>query len=1016
MIKYYAIVTIFKNKGGTPVKQGYLRNLLVCILFLIVFFSMGMGSVFAYESAADSVSLTNRSQVIFNSEKGMPTDEANAILQTQDGYIWIGSYAGLIRYDGWEFENFSKDGERGLPSTGIRALFEDDQKRLWIGTNDQGVYCYENGEFAHCQSMDSQRFYSVRCFAQGEDGTVYAGTSSGLAIVNDEGMLEEVNVFQLRDQIIYNLSFDKNGVLWGTGGDGYVFALEGEQILYWFEPGTFNEEEYYSILAEGNRIYIGTGESSLIRLILKDRLYDESSYLVDVFQTENLQTINALYRTREGELWLGSETGYGYFSRDMKLHSSGSSEQVTFIINIMEDYEGNIWMASSKDGVVELISGMFQNANRKAKIEDRAINSVIQVQGLLYAATDSGLWVMDCDWNPLETDLSRELGDVRIRQIYEDSKGKLWVCTYGKGLLCYDPVTEESFLLGMENGLLSDRVRCVLELKNGTFAVGTTGGVNILEGNRVVRSYGQQDGIQNPMILCFLEKEDGTLLAGSDGSGIYAISADGKIKNIGRGSELDSGVIFRMEYDERNNGIWVSAGSALYFLDESGKVQKIEKLNTGEGSIFDIFLVEEQLLLVKSSGVFAVKLKDIFSEKEIPYIEYGASSGFTSKIVANSWNLYEDGVLYLCTSDGIFLLNLDYPSSNVYAPKTAISEITMVMEDQSTVVCKDLENVVIPGDTQRLTIRYACLSFDRTPCTVRYYLEGFDKEPIQVPSTELNHISYTNLPGGNYVFRISAINADGVHSETVTEVKIKKEYMIYERPLFWIFLVVVMILCIAGLYRSKYRQMEQRRQEYRAITEDALRTIANTIDAKDAYTNGHSLRVAEYSREIAKRIGFSEMEQERIYYVGLMHDIGKIGIPDAILNKPGKLSDEEFEIMKNHASIGEEILMGFNAVPDVGQGAASHHERYDGKGYPDGLSGEMIPLVARIICVADSFDAMATKRAYRAPMSKEFILSELEANKGKQFDPWIADIMIQMIKEGVVLGEEEQENEADFLM
>ena len=185
------------------------------------------------------------------------------------------------------------------------------------------------------------------------------------------------------------------------------------------------------------------------------------------------------------------------------------------------------------------------------------------------------------------------------------------------------------------------------------------------------------------------------------------------------------------------------------------------------------------------------------------------------------------------------------------------------------------------------------------------------------------------------------------------------------------------------------------------LTYQSLETLASTIDAKDKYTNGHSNRVANYSREIARRMGKDEAEIIAIYFMGLLHDIGKIGVRDDIINKTSKLTDEEFMVIKNHPTIGYNILKNMTEIPNIEYGARWHHERYDGKGYPDGLKGEQIPEYARIICVADAYDAMTSTRSYRAMMSQEKVRNEIENCKGKQFDPIIAQIMIEMINEDI---------------
>ena len=178
-----------------------------------------------------------------------------------------------------------------------------------------------------------------------------------------------------------------------------------------------------------------------------------------------------------------------------------------------------------------------------------------------------------------------------------------------------------------------------------------------------------------------------------------------------------------------------------------------------------------------------------------------------------------------------------------------------------------------------------------------------------------------------------------------------------------------------------------------------VQALAASVDAKDRYTHGHSSRVAAYSREIAKRAGLSVAEQDSIYMMGLLHDVGKIGIQDAIINKTGRLTDEEYAEIKTHPVVGYEILRNIEDYPELMVGARWHHERYDGGGYPDGLAGEDIPEVARIIAVADTYDAMTSNRSYRKALSQEVVRAEIEKCKGSQFDPRFADVMLEMIDE-----------------
>jgi len=204
---------------------------------------------------------------------------------------------------------------------------------------------------------------------------------------------------------------------------------------------------------------------------------------------------------------------------------------------------------------------------------------------------------------------------------------------------------------------------------------------------------------------------------------------------------------------------------------------------------------------------------------------------------------------------------------------------------------------------------------------------------------------------------------------------------------------------LVRLQRNLAHEVAVKTEENYKLFIHVVLALAAAIDAKDIYTNGHSARVAKYSKEIARRYGYTEKQQNDIFMMGLLHDVGKIGIPDSIIKKSEKLTYKEFEIIKTHPVIGAHILQSINEMQELSYGARWHHERYDGTGYPDKLMGGEIPEQARIIAVADAYDAMTSKRSYRAELPQEIARSEIEKGKGTQFDPIFADIMLAMIDE-----------------
>ncbi len=208
-------------------------------------------------------------------------------------------------------------------------------------------------------------------------------------------------------------------------------------------------------------------------------------------------------------------------------------------------------------------------------------------------------------------------------------------------------------------------------------------------------------------------------------------------------------------------------------------------------------------------------------------------------------------------------------------------------------------------------------------------------------------------------------------------------------------LVTNLIDIIAKLTLKNYEQFN-----------DMVKIVMKALNEKDPYTQGHSIRVTEYALKIGEALGLSKDKMKELELAAVLHDIGKLGIPDKILKKPGRLTKEEFAVMRQHSEKGEHMLAGIADLESYKKYVRAHHERYDGFGYPDGLKGEEIPLVSRIIFVADTFDAMTSDRPYRKGLSIEVTIDELLKCSGTQFDPTVVETFIRIIKENY-LDEEE---------
>lgn len=229
---------------------------------------------------------------------------------------------------------------------------------------------------------------------------------------------------------------------------------------------------------------------------------------------------------------------------------------------------------------------------------------------------------------------------------------------------------------------------------------------------------------------------------------------------------------------------------------------------------------------------------------------------------------------------------------------------------------------------------------------------------------------------------------------------------IFESPLFWVAIALVSGISGAymarGHYVKRHDELLRQHEEHNALIDEMTSVFASCIDMKDSYTNGHSHRVADYSSMIAEKMGKSKEEVRKIYRIALLHDIGKIAIPDKILNKPSHLTDDEYSLMKTHPYRGYVILKEVTIAPELAIGAGYHHERMDGKGYPWGKKSDEIPEIAQIIAVADTFDAMYSTRPYRKKLDLDIVTAELKRCAGTQLNERIVGILLSLIEEGKI--------------
>lgn len=936
----------------------------------------------------------NYLSVVYDNMSGMPTSEANDILQTEDGYIWIGSYSSLLRYDGRDIVAMTEP--KGL--TSISCLYTDSKGRLWVGTNNNGVAVYENNQFTFIDASAYASSYSARAIVETKDGTILVGTTHGMYEINHEYEITPLTDPLIQSSYITKMVSMGNNCSVAVTKSGELYFIEQNEVVLHMPLSQWEYALPLSLLPmadeQGEYLLIGTNDDYIVSL-----RYLEDKISWELLETPNLAYINDLMIDVNGRLWVGADSGVGYFEKDGSLHIVNHMEEDEAIEKIMQDFEGNIWLASSKIGVIKLSESMFQNAT--SGIDNLTqVNGVEVLHGRLYIVSNKGVHILEEEsLEPIENGFTRMYDGTYFRCVEQDAQGYLWFSSYsGEGLVRYHPESEEIVVINESNGLDYGRIRSTYSGADGRIWIATGNGVYLMEGEIITAHFGNEEGLENLEILTLAEDKQGRIFVGTDGSGMYIIDTDFSVSAVGRREGLPSDIIMRIEQDPDtdNNRMWIVTSTSISYYEE-GVVTNVDKFPYENN--FDVLFYQDTVVVLSSSGIYFVEKEEMLSSKtELSYIHKNQLDGLFSTTMPNSFSKIYDGVLYLCGTSNLSVLSLhslQWESS--YIPPIHITGIH-VKED---FILPEKQQFYLGKTADYLEIDVLIPTYSLQDYSVSYMLEGYDLAPRISHYSEFMHPTYTNLPGGTYSFQVALI--DNRTGQFVNEgvYEITKEYTFTEHPVFRVFLFLLLLflgwLIVVLSFKVKEYQNKKEQQRLQGLFDEIVEAFSKVIDAKDKYTNGHSKRVALYTKELVQELGFPEEDVKKAYGVALLHDVGKITIPDAVLNKPTKLTEEERALMKAHTENGAEILAGMKEWPDIIVGAKFHHECYDGTGHGK-LKGTEIPEIARIIGVADAFDAMYSSRSYRKKTELSYAIGELEKNKGTQFDPDITDTFIRLLR------------------
>lgn len=938
---------------------------------------------------------------VWTASDGLPANSITDVIQKDDGYIYLGSYDGLVRFDGVEFLTINKNTNPNFSFVSARTLFQDSKKNFWLGANDEGVTVIaQDGKIRRYDTTNGLPNNSVRSFAEDKNGRVWVGTSSGICVIDGETVISLKGMDTLPEGghiLVRSMFCDSAGRMWVCSPDDAGLLLYAENKFTRYDNFKKIKNPQVSEVMQDSSGAFWFGIAPHYALCfdgMTETLYDLG------FGARQGTLVTSIYQDSHENMWFGLDSGiavlHGGKLSFMAQNNGLTDEKVS---SIMEDREGNIWISTDRGGIQRLGQTKFKTTPLPTSINAICYD---KKRESLWLGGDSGLLCLQN--NKLVTnEVTEYCKNVRVRHVSLTDKNELLISTYEKlGQVVVSQDGKITSYSKQDGYLTGNKTRVALRTSGGDLYVGTTNGLSIIDGKTGAVQFITKDfGVKNEYIMCLYEGADGSIWCGTDGGGVFVLKDRKLAAAFTTEDGLAGNVVFKIS-SLKEDEIWICTGTGI----SRYKNGQFFNFNAGNGmgtdSVFQMIPdYTGKIWCTSNKGIFSVKLADLenVADGKLDRVRakfYGHSDGIVSGGVTSTSLSVKDelGRIWFTLIDGIVMYDPVRSSSNVKAPIVDVQEVAV---DNNRFIPKG-EYVVIPPFGKRFSIKYTGLSFvSPEQVQFKYKLEGFDKEYSEWSTAR--SVSYTNLKPGSYKFTVIAINNDDVESQPSDTLLVVKRAAFWQRIWFWIFVALLAGVCAYFIAKLRIEKLEKDNQRLQQIYVEVTQALTGTIDAKDKYTNGHSSRVALYSKMLAERMGLSAQEQENIYMQAILHDIGKIGVPDTIINKPGKLTDEEYEVIKTHPVIGSDILKSITSLKGIEVGARSHHERYDGKGYPDGLKGEEIPLAARIIGVADAYDAMTSNRSYRNYLSQEVVREQIEKGKGTQFDPEVAACMLEIMEE-----------------
>ena len=771
---------------------------------------------------------------------GLTGTTATDIAQTQDGYLYIGTYEGLVRFDGVQFTTLRRARGNNYKFSSVRTILEDSNGNLWVGSNDEGVHkIMPDGTTKSFSTQNGLPNNSVRALCEDRAGNIWIGTAAGVVYLTPRGHLITPQ-FQAgtvsKGIIAVTFYCDTAGRIW--------LITSNENGLFLFSDGLFHtipqiDNEFGSYFATSiiqdtsGTFWIAMGDNGLVTISNGNLKKIHSNTILDTIPTWSI------YVAHDGTIIFGTERGVVSFNKGIFAEAHQKELANAKINRIIRDREGHIWFATDRNGIGKLTHGKFN----VTKI-NTSVNSIVEDNvGRIWLATDDGVRCYVGE-KEIKNKLTEFTKGIRVRHLATTISEQILVSCYTKpAQLLYNPRTGAIKSWTTDDGLAGNKVRVALETSPNEFYIGTTTGLSIIHADGSINTVKQLDGLENEYVMCLHKDSNDIVWIGTDGGGIYLMKNEAIIANLNSEEGLIGNIIFKITQDKEGS-YWICTSSGISHLkpfDSShSHPNSYENINSDNGigtdSVFQIIPdTSNDLWLTSNYGIASVNRAELLesaqSGERITSVKYYTKNDGLDSDGATSTSVSicdSHGRLWFAMVDGFAVYDPIKIRENPVTPLVHIESVTIDNVEYSN---NSQEFILKPG-TKRVVIKFTGLSFDAPErIQFQHQLTNFE-ESLSAPENE-RIVSYTNISPGKHTFIVMAINGEGVPSEEAeARLFLQKPYF-YQMPVFWVISLIILIDIVGAIFYFKQRAIKLENIRLEGMVQARTRELAAEKDKSD---------------------------------------------------------------------------------------------------------------------------------------------------------------------------------------